>query len=45
MHLRSPCPDDGGIRPDPVRRAVFIVCVSLILAPSLAAIVGMLING
>lgn len=36
--------DDEALRRDPVRRIVFFVCIALILAPSVAAVVGMVIN-
>lgn len=45
MYVNHSCPEEATLRRDPVRRAIFFVCVALILAPSLAGAIGMLING
>lgn len=45
MYVNRTCPEEDSLRRDPVRRTIFFVCIALILAPSLAGAVGMLING
>ncbi|WP_374575223.1 hypothetical protein [Phenylobacterium sp.] len=45
MHTDPTCREDEVLRRDPVRRAIFFVCVALILAPSMVGLVGMILNG